>query len=320
MKTKHLSFMSSLAMVCCLLLFAACSEEEMGKGNVEFEITDAPIDDAAVDAVMVTVADVKVNGTSVSGFTKQTINLKAYQEGNTKLLATAMQLDAKTYSNLTLVLDLDHDADGNEPGCYVRTTDQSKYKLRTNAAGTLNVALSKSWTVRSNTTTKIVLDFDLRKSIVHSDNVDIRYRFVSDDNLTAAIRIVAKDNAGTIKGTYEESESTNADQVIAYAYKKGTFSASTETQAQGEDNLLFAKAVASAKVKESLSGKVFTLALLEAGEYELHFASYNENDSGRMTFVASHQSQISVNGSLSNYVMLQGGVTTNISANITSAF
>jgi len=95
----------------------ACDDtsEPMGKGDVEFEITDAPSDDASVKGVWVTVADLKVDGKSVPSFAKQTIDLTAYQEGNTKLLATAGQLDAKSYNKLTLVLDLEKDQNGNTP-------------------------------------------------------------------------------------------------------------------------------------------------------------------------------------------------------------
>ena len=76
------------------LLMGACNEDEpMGKGDVDFEITDAPTDDASVKGVFVTIEDVKIGGKSVEGFTKQTIDIKAYQEGNTKLFASAHELD-----------------------------------------------------------------------------------------------------------------------------------------------------------------------------------------------------------------------------------
>src|SRR5688572_27253765 len=93
---------------------SACSDNEpMGKGDVDFEITDAPCDDASVKGVFVTIAEVRIDGKPIPGFTKQTIDLKAYQEGNTKLLVGAKQLDAKSYNNLTLVLDANTDASGN---------------------------------------------------------------------------------------------------------------------------------------------------------------------------------------------------------------
>jgi hypothetical protein len=316
MKSKHPILLSWLVLVCSVFIFTSCGEEELGKGDVEFEITDAPIDNTSVDAVMVTIADVKIDGESISGFSKQTINLAAYQNGNTKMLATALQLDARTYSNLTLVLDLDHDVNGDMPGCYVRTLDNTKHKLRTTASGIMDLALNKSWSVQQNATTKIVIDFDLRKSIINSDGESL-YRFVSDNNLRSAIRIIGKSNSGTIKGTYEESISSGADEVIVYAYQKGTFNMETETQPQGEDQLLFANAVSSTKVSSSLSGNSFTLALLEAGEYELYFAKYNDNGSGELEFDTLLESETTVNGSINSLVMLQANLTTNIAVSIT---
>lgn len=317
MKLKHPKFFSWLALVCCVGFFTACSDEELGKGDVEFEITDAPIDDASVNAVMVTVADVKINGVSVSDFNKQTINLKAYQNGNTKALATALQLDAKTYNNLTLVLDLDHDVNGNTPGCYVQTVDNTKHKLKTTSTGILDLAITKTWSVQSNATNTIVLDFDLRKSITYSNSVDQQYRFVNDVNLSNAIRVINKSNSGSIMGTYDESVSSDADEVIVYVYKKGTFNIDTETQPQGDDNLLFTNAIASAKVNSSLSGNSFMLALLESGEYELYFAKYKDDGTGEMEFNALLDSETSVEGSVSSYITLHANVTTNISVNIT---
>src|SRR5678815_2574115 len=148
------------------LALGACSDDEpMGKGDVDFEITDAPSDDASIKSVFVTITDVKIGGQSVAGFTKQTIDLKAYHEGNTKLFANAKQLDAKSYNNLTLVLDMNTDANGNTPGCYVQTVDNAKYKLSSNASATSEIAVNRTWTVAKNTKSAIVLDFDLRKSI-----------------------------------------------------------------------------------------------------------------------------------------------------------
>src|SRR5688500_11489489 len=87
-------------------LFMACSDDAEtlnGKGEVEFELTDSPADDANIKGVMVTIAEIQVDGKSISGFSKQTIDVKAYQEGATKLLAS-VQVDAKTYRNVVLVL------------------------------------------------------------------------------------------------------------------------------------------------------------------------------------------------------------------------
>ena len=77
--------------IICLFLFATtmfirCDDggevEPDDKGSVNFEMTDAPIDDANVQGAFVTVASIKVDGENYGGFSgKQTIDLLAYQNG-----------------------------------------------------------------------------------------------------------------------------------------------------------------------------------------------------------------------------------------------
>ena len=260
MERRRFKWIAPLLFSASLFTFFACSDDDKvsGKGDVDFEVTDAPSDDASIRSVMVTVAEVKVNGETLSGFSKQTIDLKAYQEGNTKLLGTS-ELASKTYNNLTLVLDLDTDANGDSPGCYVLTEDNAKYKLKSSTTGQLNVAVNDAWTVASDVKNRVVIDFELRKSIRYSDDPSVRYSFVSDNNLSAAVRAVSKEKSGTIKGSYEEESGVNADKIIVYAYKKGTFNASAETEPQTADNIYFKNAVASAEVKSSLQAKCIPL-------------------------------------------------------------
>lgn len=310
--------MQAILFGCAVTLFASCneSEEPMGSGEVEFQITDAPIDDASVKSVVVTVTDVKVDGKSVSGFTKQTIDLKALQDGNTKVLGS-QTMDAKAYSSLVLVLDLNTDAQGNAPGCYVLGADGTKYKLKENATGKLEVVANQSWTTMKNTKSSVVADFDLRKAIRYSDDASVKYSFVGESNLNTAVRVVTKERSGTIKGSYENSSSANPEKIVVYAYKKGTFNAATETQGQGTDGIQFKNAVASALVKESLSGRVYTLAYLPEGEYELVFAGYSKNaESGRVSFDALLKSETTVNGSVSSIIKVQANATISISTSI----
>jgi hypothetical protein len=318
MRKKSLSWVTAVFFGCAVTMLTACNEENepMGQGEVEFEITDAPIDDASVKSVVVTIADVKVDGQSLSGFTKQTIDLKAYFDGNTKVLGSAV-MDARTYSNVILVLDLNTDAQGNSPGCYVLDQDNLKYKLKSTATGTADIVINQSWKAAKDTKTKIVMDFDLRKSLRYSDDPTIRYSFVSENNLQAAVRLAAREKSGTIKGSYQQESDVDAERIIVYAYKKGTFNASTETQAQGTDGIYFKNAVASAAVKESLTGKVYTVAFLPEGEYELHFAAYSKNTStGRVSFDAMLQSETSVNGSVANIIVVKANASINISTSV----
>ncbi len=316
MKKLKVSWTKTILFACAVGILSACnkSSEPMGKGEVEFQITDAPTDDASVKSVFVTVADIKVDGQSVAGFTKQTIDLKAYQSGTTKILGTA-QLDAKAHSTITLVLDTDTDASGSAPGCYVMTMDNSKYKL---SSGTIDLTISKSWTVVAGAKSTLVMDFDLRKSIRAMADASVRYNFVSNDNLQTSVRLVSLDKVGTISGTYTEQASSNADKVIVYVYKKGSFNASTEAVAQGDDAIFFKNAISSAEVKTGLSGNNFKLAFLEEGDYELHFVAYSKNSTtNQFIFLGMLNAQTSVNGSMESFVTVQSGITLSLSSTIT---
>ena len=318
MKMTKAKWIKSVLMMAAVLILSACHDDEpAGKGEAEFEITDAPVDDANVKGVFVTIADVRVNGNSVQGFSKQTIDLKAYSEGKTKIIG-AGQFDARSYDNVVLVLDLENDADGASPGCYVLDKDNAKNRLKTTAEGTTEVVVNKSWQVAKDTKTSIILDFDLRKALRYSDDADTHYSFVGTENLNAAVRLVARAKSGTVVGAYDEGNGPGADKIIVYAYKKGTFNASEETAPTGDDALLFANASGSAEVKQGLTGNEFKLAFLEAGDYELHFVGYTKDPTtGRYQFESQLKSETSVEGTVADFVTVKSGVTLNVSAIIT---
>ncbi len=316
MKTAIVKWMKALSFGCAVLVFIACEDtnEPVGKGNVQFEMTDAPMDDANVRNVFVTVTDIKIDGKSIGGVVKTTLDLKAFTEGNTKVLATANQFDAKAYNNVSLVLDLDTDANGASPGSYVQTYDGARYKLKNTPDGTTEVVIFKDYEVMSNATTQVVLDFDIRKAIAYDMDESVRYKFVSDKDLSNSIRMVMRDQSGKIHGSFNDGLATG--KVIVYAYKKGTFSASTETQPQGAHQMYFMNAATSSEVKSTLSGKEYTLAFLEQGTYELYFASYDESPSGRSSFKGVLMAETSVDGTIGNTIVVESGTTVSISTQI----
>ncbi|MEP2669234.1 MAG: DUF4382 domain-containing protein [Cyclobacteriaceae bacterium] len=286
-----------------------------GMGEVEFEITDAPSDDATVKGVFVTVTDIQVDGTSVGLAQKQTIDLTAYTEGQTKLLGTS-QLDAKSYNTITLVLDNESDANGNAPGNYVLTSDDTKYKLTGATTGTTEIVMNKSLDVAANSSNTIVMDFDLRKAIQRSSNSSVKYQFVNSNDLNLAVRVINKSNAGEIKGTYQESFSTNADKIIVYAYKKGEFNQSAETTSDANGRL-FTNAVTSTVVKGGLTDS-YELHFLEEGEYEIAFAAHDKNDvNNEYELNTMLDAEININGSVANFITVGANSSTSITANIT---
>jgi hypothetical protein len=84
---------------------------------------------------------------------------------------------------------------------------------------------------------------------------------------------------------------------------------------------MFKNAVASAQVRETLTGRAYTLAYLPEGEYELHFAAYKEDTtSGRVGFASMLKSESSANGSVGNIIRVQAGISVSISTTINGSF
>ena len=274
MVTRKLRNITAAAIILFSTTLASCSKSDdnsgggTGTANTTFKVTDAPIDDASVTGAFVTIADIKLNGQSVSGFTKTTVNLLALQNGSTQSIGN-FNLSTGTYGTVTFVLDFDMDASGNTPGSYVMTAGSVKHKLQS----TTNViTVTKTLALVASGTNEIVADFDLRKMIVHQAGAD-HYDFVTGAELQNDVRVTVENN--TIAGTLTDNTATGAGKVVVYAYKKGTFNRATELSGQGASSVQFSNAVTSAKVA---AGGSYQLHFLESAAYELYFASYKDTN------------------------------------------
>ena len=270
--------LNKLALVLSVVLFASCSEDDTidnpdtnaGKETSVY-ITDSPVDQANVEAVFITIAEVKLNGKAIEGFQKSTIEISSLTNGSTEMLGK-LNLDAGTTSSIELVL-ADSDDNNNTPGNYLVTKGGTKQEL----SGTTQIELKDQVEIIEDAKNEIVLDFDLRKSIKQEGD---QYTFVSGGALQNSIRAVNTSNAGIIKGNVENRSDANAETVIAYAYRKGEFS---DSEKEGEHGVRFNNAVSSSVVSKS-SGD-FEIHFLEEGDYEIYFASYSDgNQDGKLEF------------------------------------
>lgn len=315
MKTRKVLILP--VMILFTLFMVQCNNDdgfEMNKGEVNIEMTDAPADNADVKGTFITVADVKINGKSIDGFSKQTIEISAYHSGEVTMLAKH-QLEAGTYNEISLVLDTEHDVHGNSPGSYVLTTDGQKHELNVESGSKLEISISKEFSIGYDSTTNLVLDFDLRKSIVadSTDSGEMQYGFVSETEMNNAVRIVDKEESGKIKGTVE-GEFDSKSEVYVYLYRKGEFNILTETNGFGSSNVLFAHAVTSAKLQSDGS---YILPFVEEGEYEIHVASYSNGLLGNR-FHAMLNANASILGMLLNSINVFADATTEINIRISS--
>lgn len=270
------SFLFSLALVSCKK-----DDNNSSGGNTEFKVTDAPFDDASISGAFVTIADIKLDGVSVQGFTKTTVDLAAYQHGSTKTIGN-FNLEGRTYNKVTFVLDYNADANGTAPGCYVLTTTGAKHQLQST---TDSIVITKSFDIDASTSNSVVADFDLRKMIIRqTGSSSDQYDFATSAELQTAVKVVVENKTGVVAGTITDAVSASA-KVIAYAYKVGTYNRTTEMQAQGASGIQFKNAVGSAVV--NASGQ-YDIHFLEAGNYEVHFASYKDtNADGQLELVGT---------------------------------
>ncbi|MFT4831878.1 MAG: hypothetical protein ACI815_001529 [Psychroserpens sp.] len=256
----------------------SCSDNNDDQGmdaesyDTTFKVTDAPIDNANVEAVVVTITNVKVDGKALEAFTATTVNLAALVNGKTETLGN-LGLKAGSYSNIEFVLDFEKDVNGNAPGCYVEMADGTKDAL---VASSNKIAIQDKFEVLAKPANEVVIDFDLRKTVKEDQNtLSSDFNFVTMSELSAGIRVVNEDLSGRISGTANDANNTS-DKIIVYAYEKGKYNADAETKGSGASNVIFANAVTSSEVS-GLSGS-YNLSFLKEGGYELVFASYTEDN------------------------------------------
>ena len=314
MKFFKLNLLQFVALISLVIFSSSCKNDvPEGSGEWQMKVTDAPIDDTEVEGVFVTVAAVKVDGKEIADFEgKQTINLLAYQNGQTKTIGTT-NLEANSYSEITLVLDYESDVDGNAPGCYVKTADGAKHDLSTSTQSTGEITIRGAFEIAEQARTKTVVDFDLRKAVKYdqSSGSEKNWSFVSDTELDVALRFTDEDAAGSIEGSY--SGNVESEKVIVFAYKKGEFNKSTETSGSSSSNLQFQNAVTSAVVINNN----YTLSFLEEGEYELCFASYEDDDQdGEFEFEGFLQSSLMLGGVVTTDVTVEASLKATINLDI----
>jgi hypothetical protein len=300
---KRRSFFIAVMTLISAVLFVQCTKDDdmngAEKGTLTVKLTDAPSDDLNIQGTFVTVADVKIDGESVEGFTRQTIEISAYQNGNAKLLVSK-EVAAKSYNQITLVLDQETDASSNAPGCYVLTSDNKKHDLFAESSVSGEIAVSKAFEVSQGAETSVIVDFDLRKAVVRNqeNTATTEFKFVTSAELKNAVRVVKEDECGEVSGEIENTFDADA-QTYVFIYRKGDFNLSSESTGSGESEVLFANAVTSAKVGSEGSYK---LAFLEEGDYEVHLASYEKTGESQFNFKGLLNANSTVSGLLLNNI------------------
>lgn len=316
MKPKSIIFAAAIIIIS--LVFLGCSDEGDGgkTGTLTIKITDAPSDDLNILGTYITISEVKIDGQPIERFSKQTIEISAYQQGETRIL-TNERLEPGMYNSVSLVLNYKTNESGDSPGCYVLTTDNNIHNLPAESQTQSEMTFINVFEVQPNTESSWIVDFDLRKAIVRENDLstETEYKFVSSAEMQRAFRIVEEKVTGTISGTVTDDMSLG-NNIYVYAYRKDEFTETAEINGQGANNVRFANAVTSSGVGEN--GE-FTLAFLQQGNYEIILADYQIND-GSSNFRNLLISKSQTTGYPLDNVLITGESIVNLDIKILESF
>ena len=300
---KNIRSLSIIFILFSAVFISSCKkDDDKETANFNLKMTDAPIDNAEVKAVFVTVADVKLDGQSIEGFNKTTFDLSAYQNGKTMTLFNS-DVELDNYSSITLVLDYQKDANGNEPGTYVEKQDGTKEQLSNDNTAEFTTSVDVS--LESSNESNYVIDFDLRKAIRTS--AEGNYYMASSSESSLILRAVVEGKSGMIKGKAEDQSANGMNgSTVVYAYTKGSYNQDVETKG----DLMFKNSVSSAMVDASGN---YTLAFLNEGNYELHFANYEDtNNDGKLEFQGMVRISAVITGTLFDDVNVSANGNVNL--------
>lgn len=295
MKTVKYSFVIALSFLITFLI--SCNDEsaeEISKGQVSVDVTDAAAAFENISGVYLAVDEIQAsaNGSmhTIASFqSPKVFDLMSYQNGNTFNMGSG-EIEAGTYSNLTFIMSATEES-------YILMKDGSKKMLTID--GNTHYNINGSFDVATNATTSIVADIDLRKALTYNDNATFTLRNTG--------RVVNKEETGTIKGKVE-GQFDASSEVVVYAYKKGTYQASEESETASGTR--FENSINSATVSET--GE-FTLSFMEKGEYEMVVVTYenidNDND---LEFKSKMNADLSIGGSLLSLVTVESNSTITI--------
>ncbi len=265
----------SFAFALGIILFTAtCIDSEAMRGKIIITLTDAPIDASNIREVNIAIKKIEIlpEGSQSWQILKsfeepRTVNLLEFTQGEVYDL-TEQFLNPGKYKGIRFELNIAKASGGLTifPQSNVVFTNGNQQALfvvdQGNGSASNFVEASIDFTIATNQTTFLTLDFDMRKSLVLEGG---EYR------LQPSIRVVNTPTTGGIDGQFRDFVAF--PKVAVYAYRSNTFN---NNEAVGEQ--AFANAVTSALVRSSVGGR-FYISYLPADSYDLVFVSLNQDGS-----------------------------------------
>jgi len=201
MKHQHRQLFLRLSRTAIALIFgtlAACGGgSDTPKGSLTVNMTDAPVDGATSVVVAFTGIDLQRSdgtSTSITFSTTKFIDLLKLQNGATGALTQGASVPAGNYDWMRLKVLADKNSQNES---YITLTDGTQYPLYIPSGAETGLKLVHSFTVAQGSTTNLVIEFDLRKSITAPPGQDPNYI------LKPALRLADQLQVGTIQANVD---------------------------------------------------------------------------------------------------------------------
>ncbi|RUA36127.1 MAG: DUF4382 domain-containing protein [Bacteroidetes bacterium] len=258
---KHLWKIFALA---AIVLFYGCDRIESGNGRASFYLTDGPLEAENVSEVVISISKVEVFGpegwTTVKEYeSPEAINLLELQGGETFFL-DERELVSGLYDQIRLGLSSSVATDSEIPAHYIKFNDDSIEEITVPSGAQTGYKVVGDFTIPDGGVTSIIIDFDVRKSVVKAGNSG---QFI----LKPTLRLIEDANVGSIEGTVTGEVD---GELVVYAYNDGEYDESE--MEPNADGLVFENAVTSANVDAEGN---YNLAFLPSGNYDIIIASFD---------------------------------------------
>lgn len=247
-------------------------------GTLTVKVTDAPVDDAAEVVIVFTGIELQRSvgdPVTINFDTPKSIDLLKFRDGTTANLVEGLSVSAGQYSWLRLLLSAQQNL---QSGSYIKLKDGRQFPLFIPSGSETGLKLVRPFVVAQGGVTRLVVDFDLRKSVVAPPGQAPNWF------LRPALRLIDEVQVGTLAGSIDLSALATAQQrttsncrpgVYVYNGADVTPDDMDGNATDGPDPLVY---VPVAVPSQSTTPAAYTIRFLEPGAYTVAATCYFDVD------------------------------------------
>lgn len=243
-------------------------------GTLSIKLTDAPVDDAA--EVVIVFSGIELQRSSgdpvtINFDTPKSIDLLKFRDGATTNLIDGATVSAGQYSWLRLLLSAQQNL---QSGSYIKLKDGRQFPLFIPSGSETGLKLVRPFVVAQGGVTRLLIDFDLRKSVVAPPGQAPNWF------LRPALRLIDELQVGTLSGTIDlaalattqqRTEATCRPGVYVYSGADATADDMDGSATDGPDPLVY---IPVTLPTQSGTPASYTIRFLEPGAYTVAATCY----------------------------------------------